>query len=136
MLAALDYLKGLKTPKGQPLVGDRMGAYGVELGAYAALKAAKQDTRVRVLVLDSVPGSPDELLHAAVKENTGVENPVIQFFARVATRVYFVGSYDNTTSCAIAASLPEPTCAPALGRGCRVSARFNRGARAVLSESR
>ena len=60
-----------------------------------------------MLVLDSVPGSPDELLHAAVKENTGVENPVIQFFARVATRVYFIGSYDNTKSCALAASLPD-----------------------------
>jgi pimeloyl-ACP methyl ester carboxylesterase len=105
MLAALDYLKALRTPTGQPLVGDQMGAYGVELGSYVALKAARQDPRVRVLVVDSIPGSPDELLHAAVKENTGVDNPVIQFLARGAARVYFVGKYDNTKSCSVAASL-------------------------------
>ena len=105
MLAALDYLKGLKTPAGQPLVGVSMGAYGVELGSYVSMKAAQQDARVRVLVLDSVPGSPDDVLHVAVKENTGVENSVIQYLARVAARVYFVGSYDNTKSCTIASSL-------------------------------
>jgi pimeloyl-ACP methyl ester carboxylesterase len=107
MLASLDYLKGLKTSTGQPLVGVWMGAYGVELGSYVALKAARQDSRVRVLVLDSVPGSPDELLHAAVKENTGVDNSVIQLLARVATRAYFVGSYDNTRSCTLAGTLPN-----------------------------
>jgi pimeloyl-ACP methyl ester carboxylesterase len=106
VLAALDYLKRLKTPAGQPLVGDRMGAYGVELGAYAALKATKQDTRVRVLVLDSVPANPDDLLRAAVKEETGVESRATQYLMSAAARAYFAGSYDNTGSCEIAASLP------------------------------
>ncbi len=107
VLAALDYLRGLKTPTGKPLVADRTGAYGVELGAYAALKAAKQDPRVGVLVLDSVPGSPDELLHAAVKEEIGIENSVAQALVRAAARVYFAGSYDNTGSCELGASLPR-----------------------------
>lgn len=105
VLAALDYLKQMKTPRGQRLVGDSLGAYGVELGAYSALKAAKQDTLVRVLVLDSVPGQPDDLVHTAVKENIGMENPVVQLLTRAAIRVYFVGRYDDTRSCAIAASL-------------------------------
>ena len=107
VLAALDYLKRLKTPTGRPLVGDRMGAYGVELGAYAALKATRQDTRVRVLVLDSVPAAPDQLLQAAVKEDAGIDNGAIEYLVGVAARVYFIGGYDNTSSCALAASLPS-----------------------------
>src|SRR6266550_9010806 len=105
LLAALDYLKQLKSPKGQPLVSDPFGAYGVELGAYAALKAANQDSRVQVLVLDSVPGNPDDLVNASVKEDTGMDNRVIQYLAGLAMRAYFVGRYDNTSSCALAASL-------------------------------
>ncbi len=105
VLAALDYLKTLKTDKGQPLVADRVGLYGVELGAYAAIKAALHDTRVRVLVLDSVPRTPDELLRAAVKGDLGLDNRLLQFFARGATRIYFMGNYENTPSCEMAASL-------------------------------
>ncbi|MDQ2855601.1 MAG: alpha/beta hydrolase [Acidobacteriota bacterium] len=104
MLAALNYLKQLKGANG-PLVGNQMGAYGIELGAYAAMKAAKQDPRLSVLVLDSVPRSPDELVNQAVKEETGMGNGVIQYLAHLATRTYFLGRYDNTSSCAMAASL-------------------------------
>jgi pimeloyl-ACP methyl ester carboxylesterase len=105
VIAALSYLKQIKNSKGQALVGDSFGAYGVELGAYAALKAAPQDARVRVLVLDSVPANPDELVSAAVKEEMGLDNRAIQFLARLAVRVYFVGRYDSTGSCALASSL-------------------------------
>src|SRR5689334_23911803 len=38
--AAIDYLKTLKTTSGTPQVGPRIGLYGIELGAYAALSAA------------------------------------------------------------------------------------------------
>ena len=103
-LAALDYLRTLKE-RGQPLVGDRAGLYGVELGAYAAMQAAVHDTRVRVLGLDSVPRLPDELLRAAVRDGLGVDNNLIQYLTRDATRVYFLGRYRNTSSCEMAASL-------------------------------
>lgn len=104
-LAALDYLKSLKTPAGQSLVGDHIGAYGVELGAYASLKATSADTRVRALVLDSIPANPDELLRAAVKEEIGIENFVAQNLVRAVARIYFAGAYDNRGSCELAASL-------------------------------
>jgi pimeloyl-ACP methyl ester carboxylesterase len=106
VLSALDYLGTLKGERGQALVGDRVGLYGVELGAYAAARAALHDTRVRVLVLDSVPGAPDELLYAAVKGNLGMDNRLIQYLTRVATRIYFLGRYDNTPACQLAAALP------------------------------
>ncbi|MCU1266749.1 MAG: Alpha/beta hydrolase family [Acidobacteria bacterium] len=105
LLAALDYLKRLKSPKGELLVGDPMGAYGIELGAYASLKATNKDARIRVLVLDSIPRNPDELVNAAVKEETGMGNTAVQALAHVATRVYFLGRYDNSSSCALASSL-------------------------------
>jgi pimeloyl-ACP methyl ester carboxylesterase len=105
VLAAFDYLKGLKTERGQPLVGDSMGVYGIELGAYAALRAATYDTRVRALVLDSVPASPDELLRAGVKKEIGIDNPAVQYLARLVARAYLLRSYDSTPSCQLAAAL-------------------------------
>jgi pimeloyl-ACP methyl ester carboxylesterase len=107
VLAALDYLKALKADRGQALVGDHIGIYGVELGAYAALKAAPHDTRVRVLVLDSAPTGPDGLLRGAVRAYLGVDNRPIQFLVRGAARVYFLGRYDNTSACDLAHTLPN-----------------------------
>ena len=105
VLAALDHLRTLKTERGQALVGERIGLYGIELGAYAAMKAALHDTRVPVLALDSVARGPDEMLRAAVRGDLGLDNRLVQFLARGATRIYFLGSYDNTPSCEMAASL-------------------------------
>ncbi len=106
LLAALDHLQTLKGQNGR-LVGEQMGAYGNELGAYIAIKAATQDPRLRVLVLDSIPHSPDELVNAAVKGETGISYRPFQYLARLAMRAYFVGRYDNTSSCSLAASLPN-----------------------------
>lgn len=105
VLAALDFLRSLKGASGNQLVGDHSGLYGVELGAYAALHAALHDNSVRVLVLDSVPRDPDELLRAALRDNVGVDNKVLRYLTRGATRIYFVGRYENTPVCEMAASL-------------------------------
>jgi hypothetical protein len=105
VLAALDYLKGLKGDKTQPLVGDRFGLYGVELGAYAGMRAAVNEPRVRVLALDSVPRDPDQLIRAAVKAQWGIDNRATQFLTRMGVRVYLPRSFDNLPSCEIAASL-------------------------------
>src|ERR1700737_4502127 len=43
LLAALGFLRSLKSETRNQLVGDRFGLYGVELGAYIALKAAPQN---------------------------------------------------------------------------------------------
>src|SRR5215203_1156626 len=42
-LAALEYLRGLKSPQGRALSGGAVGLYGVEAGAYAALAASQKD---------------------------------------------------------------------------------------------
>ena len=107
VLAAMAYLKSLKTGRGNNQVGDRMGLYGVELGAYASLRAAAQNNEVRVLVLDSVPESPDELVRAAVKDDLGLSNNLMQQLTRVAVRIYYLGSYENTSSCELAGILKD-----------------------------
>ena len=49
----------------------RMGMWGYNLGAYAALREAENDRRIRVLVLDSVYDSPEQMVKIGV-ERTGL----------------------------------------------------------------
>lgn len=107
LLAALDFLRSLKDQGQNPLTGDRLGVYGVELGAYAALRAATEEPRIQVLVLDSVPQDPDELVKAAVRDDLGVNNSLLLSLARIGTRAYFLGQYDNKASCELASSLKD-----------------------------
>src|SRR5678815_3655733 len=99
LLAAIRYLRGLKTEGKKTLVGESIGVYGVELGAYSALKAARGEPLVKVLVLDSVVLSPNDLLSTAVASCVGLDNGLIQYFSRVATKTYMLGGYDDTNAC-------------------------------------
>ena len=102
--AAIDYLHTLKTPAGQPHVG-LIGIYGIELGAYAALDAAKRYPEVRALALDSVPGSPDDLVRAATSLRAAMSNALLQQLGCWGMRAYAWGKYHNTTSCELARTL-------------------------------
>ena len=114
--AAVSFLRNLKTQQRQlPLVGERLGFYGVELGAYAALAAAssapqqqQQDEQAQMgaLVLDSVPASPDALLGHATRDRIGFDNSLLNLFVRVGARIYFLGDYENDSACDLAARLP------------------------------
>jgi pimeloyl-ACP methyl ester carboxylesterase len=106
--AALSFLRKLKTSQQRPLVAERFGFFGVELGAYAALAAstrAPESAAVRALVLDSVPASPDELLTNAIRDRMGFDNDLLNLFARGGARLYFLGGYENNSSCSLAAQL-------------------------------
>ena len=107
LAAALTYLRNLKSENQKTLVGESFGVYGVELGAYTALKAARNESQIKALVLDSVPRSPDELLSAAVANCTGLENSLVQSFSRLAMKAYLLGSYDNTSACDFARSIHD-----------------------------
>ena len=106
-LSAVNFLRTLKSTQGRPLVGEPVGIYGVELGAYAALRAAARDHAVRALVLDSVPATPDDLLRATVKERVGFDNALLRVLTRAGARIYFLGSYHNISSCETAAALTD-----------------------------
>jgi pimeloyl-ACP methyl ester carboxylesterase len=105
LLAALDFLRTLKGDSQPLLVGDRFGIYGVELGAYTAMRAANRDARIQALVLDSVPRDADELVDAAVREDVGLNSDLLLKLARIATHTYFLGRFENTSSCELARSL-------------------------------
>jgi pimeloyl-ACP methyl ester carboxylesterase len=107
LLAAIDFLRSLKSDGKTKLVGDRYGVYGVELGAYAALKAAQHDSQIKVLALDSIPRSSTELIDATVSSCTGFDNRVVKSLTAGAVRIYMLGAYKPTTACDIAASLRE-----------------------------
>ena len=104
MAAAIDYLHSLKTPGGQPHVG-LIGAYGAELGAYAALDGAKRNPEVRALALDSVPASPDDLVRAVTSQRAALNNSLLQTLGRWGMRAYAWGKYHNTSSCELARAL-------------------------------
>lgn len=105
VLAALDFLRSLKGESRNQLIGEAFGIFGVELGAYAALRAASKEESVQVLVLDSVPRDQNDLVDAAVRGDVRVSTMALILPARVATRLYFLRQYDNQNSCALAAAL-------------------------------
>jgi len=47
----------------------RMGLWGYNMGAYAALREAENDKRIRALVLDSVYDEPKQMVKAGVERN-------------------------------------------------------------------
>lgn len=103
--AALNYLRSLKSEKQKTLVGQSFGVYGVELGAYSALKAARAESQINVMVLDSVVSSPNELLNTAVSNCVGLDNSFIQYFSQVAMKLYLLGAWDNTNACEFAGAV-------------------------------
>jgi hypothetical protein len=105
LLAAIAFLRSLKGYGQSSLVGQNVGAYGVEMGAYTALRAASQDARIQVLVLDSIPRDQDELVDASVIGDVGVNNSFLLWLARLAIRAYFAGEYENKSSCELVKTL-------------------------------
>ncbi len=107
LLAAVDFLRKLKGERSNQLISDHIGVYGVELGAYATLRAASKDPGIQVLVLDSVPRDQNELVEASARGYAGVSTRPLLVLARVATRLYFLRQYDNQSSCELITSLGE-----------------------------
>ena len=107
LLSAIKYLHGLKTDSHKTLVGESLGVYGVELGAYTALKAARNEPQIKVLVLDSLVTSPTDLLNTAVSSCVGLDNGLVQYFSRVAMKAYMLGGYDDTNACEFASGIQD-----------------------------
>jgi pimeloyl-ACP methyl ester carboxylesterase len=107
LLGAIKYLRGLKTDSQKTLVGESLGIYGVELGAYSALKAARNEPQIKVLVLDSVVTSPTDLINTAVSSCVGLDNGLVQYSSRVAMKAYMLGGYEDTNACEFASGIND-----------------------------
>jgi pimeloyl-ACP methyl ester carboxylesterase len=107
LLAALDFLRSLKGYSQDKLIGDIVGVYGVELGAYAALRAAVSDSSIQVLALDSVPRDQNEMVDSAVRNDVSVNTNALITAARLATRLFLFRQYDNKSSCEMSRALGD-----------------------------
>jgi pimeloyl-ACP methyl ester carboxylesterase len=105
--AAIDYLHTLQSPAAKPQIGNRVGVYGIGLGAYAALDATTRNPQIRVLALDSAPATPDDLVRAATNNRTQMSSDIFQAFARAGIRVYSFGKFPTQSSCDLARSVGD-----------------------------
>lgn len=87
MLAAIDQLKG------RPDIDQtRLGIWGADVGARAALAAAAWRKQVQVIVADSVYDSVGDFLDIEVREACGIDNRLIEFFCRQGFLLYQLAS--------------------------------------------
>lgn len=106
ILGAIEFLRGLKSPTSNVLVGQNIGIYGVEMGALTALSAAANVETVKALVLDSVPQNSDDLLAAAVERRFPFASSITSKFAQTGTYLYFFdGCYRRGSLCEMAKTI-------------------------------
>jgi pimeloyl-ACP methyl ester carboxylesterase len=55
----------------------RIGIYGVDIGAYAAMHAARDNPNVRALVLDSVFSTIEDFIQLKVKNTLGIKTSIV-----------------------------------------------------------
>ncbi len=102
-LAAIGFLKGLKTEDNEGLVGKNIGFYGVEMGAIVGLSAATKDESVKTVVLDSIPSQTGDLLTSAVDKRFPFAGFITTNMAKSGSYLYFAtGCYERQTVCEIA----------------------------------
>lgn len=105
-LAAIEFLRGLKTEAQTPLIGQNIGFYGIEMGAFAALSATAKDEKVKALALDSVPDSSGGVVSSAVDSRFPFASSITSKLANAGTYLYFFdSSYKRNSSCNTAKSL-------------------------------
>jgi pimeloyl-ACP methyl ester carboxylesterase len=105
-IAAIAFLRGLKTQEGFPLIGKEIGIYGLEMGSLAAVYAAATDENVKALALDSVPASADSMLASTVEYRFPFGSALTSKFAQLGTRPYFFeGCFKRELTCDMAKAL-------------------------------
>lgn len=107
-LAAIDYLRGLRDSQGNNLVGEDIGIYGVEMGAFTGLATAAKDQTVKAVALDSVPKRSDDLIDNVISKRYPFLSSVTSRMAESATYLYYArGCYERKTACELAGSVRE-----------------------------
>lgn len=105
-LAAVDFLRILKTADNTALVGQDIGIYGLEIGSLAALNAAGQSDSVKALVLDSVPADSDSLVASVIDKRFPFISSVTARLGQLGAYPYFYeGCYSRVPACDSAKTL-------------------------------
>ena len=98
LLSAIEFLRTKK-------VVDRIGVYGVEMGAVAALFGAGADKSIQSLALDSVPGSSEDVLESVVKSRSSYAGEFAYQIACRGTHLYYRNAFRHDSLCDAAKSL-------------------------------
>lgn len=105
-VAAVDFLRNLKSEAGTNLVGRSIGIYGVDMGAIAAISAVAREEEIRAIALDSVPADADALLASSVNRSFPFASSLTAKFAELGARLYFFnGCYVRDSVCGAAKSI-------------------------------
>jgi pimeloyl-ACP methyl ester carboxylesterase len=102
---AIKFLRGLKDAKGVLLVGDSIGIFGVELGAYIALTTAANEGSVRALALDAVPSSSDDALYSVLHNRSAFDFGLLRPLGKLGAKLYLRDCFRNVQSCEAARSI-------------------------------
>ncbi len=104
--AAIEFIRGLKTPNQIALVGNKLGLYGVEMGALASISAAAKDQTIKAIAVDSVPANSDSLLRETVNRRYPFASFATVKLAHLGTYLYFYdGCYKRDDICDTARSV-------------------------------
>ncbi len=99
-VAAIEFLRNLKTPNQIALVGKNLGIFGVEMGAIVAVSAAAKDTSIKAVAVDSVPLDSDGVLTETVGRRFPFASYATSKLAGIGTRLYyFDGCYQRQPVC-------------------------------------
>lgn len=99
-IAAVDFLRNLKSDNQANLVGRNIGIYGVDMGAMAALSTAAKEEDIRAIALDSVPADADALLASSIDRRFPFASSLTTKFAEIGARLYFFnGCYRRDSLC-------------------------------------
>jgi pimeloyl-ACP methyl ester carboxylesterase len=102
-VAAVEFLRNLKTPNQITLIGKNIGLYGIELGSVAALNIAAKDTAISAIALDSAPKDSDEILSETVGRRFPFGSIVTSKLAKLGTYFYYYdGCYKRESACDVA----------------------------------
>ncbi|MDQ3322345.1 MAG: alpha/beta hydrolase [Acidobacteriota bacterium] len=105
-IAAVDFLRSLKSDNQTNLVGRNIGIYGVDMGAMAAITTAAREEDIRAIALDSVPADADALLASSIDRSFPFASSLTTKFAEFGTRFYFFdGCYRRDSLCYTAKSV-------------------------------
>jgi len=75
-----DMLSAVRLLRDRPEINrERIGIWGVDIGALAALKAAAQFTEIRAIAVDSAFQSPNDFLSYRLEEEYGINNRLLEF---------------------------------------------------------
>ena len=103
VLAALDFLKTLKSTNNTLLVSKDFGVYGVELGGLAGLSAASREVNIKALAIDSVPRDSNELLASIIDKRFPFASSITAKIAQGGTYPYFYsGGFSRESMCDLA----------------------------------